>query len=500
MKKATLILGLILFSVNSLWAYPIDSLLRVLDASITNHHLYREKAGKSDSLSSGLFRRNMQLIENGFLYEAEESLDASRSWQLSPEERADYYRCRIKLNEYLYGCYQTDTLGYKYSARKEAFRDSLYHLLSDGASEKRFYEAVRAVKKQEYNTARQLFSQLMISEIDNPALLMPVYKEAASLATILGHQDEADCYHLQEAIVCIKGVLNDYSGLIDVALMQMRCGNPEAAGKYLDYVQELAQLSSSPLLAMQLNHAQRLLKEAGSENYAKQKQRIYFFISVLSVMAVILLFSLRKISRQMGIIETAKKQVDNLNEDLADKNRALEKINEELTALTDKLTMLNSQLNEANLLKEEYIGHFLNQCSEYLHKLQDYKKMVNRKIQAGQLEELFKQNAGNRMIQEEMKELYRKFDVAFLKIFPHFVERFNELLMPEEQFILKKDELLNTELRLFALIRLGVKDSSQIADFLGYSVTTIYTYRTRIKNKSAGNRDEFENNVMKISQ
>lgn len=499
-KKAILILGLILFSTTTLWAYPVDSLLRVLDACITNHHLYVKKAGKSDSLSSGLFKRSMQLIENGFPEEAKELLDASRSRQLSEEERADYYGCRIKLNEYLYSCYQTDTLGTHYLVRKDAYQDSLFQLLPDGTSEKRFYEAIRAIKKQEYNTARQIFSRLMESEINNPALLMPVYKEAAWLATTMGHQDEADCYHVKEAIVNIKGRLNDYSGLIEVALMQMRHGNLEEAGKYLDDVRELAGFSSSPLLAMQLNRAQSLLKEAGYENYARQKQRIYFFIFVLSVMAVILLFSLRKINKQMGVIETAKKQVDDLNTDLEDKNRVLEKINEELTFLTDKLTMLNSQLNEANLLKEEYIGHFLNQCSEYLHKLQDYKKMVNRKIQAGQLEELFKQNAGNRMMQEEMKELYRKFDVAFLKIFPHFVERFNELLMPEEQFILKKDELLNTELRLFALIRLGVKDSSQIADFLGYSVTTIYTYRTRIKNKSAGNRDEFENQVMKISQ
>ena len=500
MKKTILIVGILLFSINSIWASPIDSLLRVLDAGIINHHLYTEKARKAEPSSPSSFRRSMQLIENGFSGEAEELLDASRSRQLSKEEKADYYRCRIRLNEYLYSCYKTDTLGYKYSARKEAFRDSLYHLLPDGTSEKIFYEAVYAVKKQEYNTARQLFSRLMESETNNPALLLSVYKEASSLATILGHQDEADCYHVKEAILCVKGVLNDYSGLIDVALMQMRHGNVEEAEKYLDYVQEYAEVSSSPLLSMQLNHAQTLLKKTDYESYAKQKQRIYFFISVLSVMAVILLFSIRKINRQMGIIDTAKKQVESLNEDLAKKNRALEKINEELTALTDKLTATNDQLNEANLLKEEYIGHFLNQCSEYLHKLQDYKKMVNRKIQAGQLEELFKQNAGNRMIQEEMKELYRKFDVAFLKIFPHFVERFNELLVPEERFILKKDELLNTELRLFALIRLGVKDSSQIADFLGYSVTTIYTYRTRIKNKSAGNREEFETHVMKISQ
>ena len=281
MKKAILISGLILFGLNRLWAYPMDSLLRVLDAGITNRHLYIEKVGKSDSLPSGTMMRSMQLIENGFPWEAQESLDASRSRQFSKEEKADYYRCRIRLNEYLYNCYKADTLGYKYSARKEAFQDSLYRLLPDGTSEKRFYEAVYAVKKQEYNTAMQLFKKLMESEMNNPVLLMPVYKEAASLATIMGHQDEADCYHIQEAIVCVKNVFNDYSGLIDVALMQMRHGNAEEAGKYLDYVQEFTKRSSSPLGAMQLNRAQVLLKEADHESHARQKQRIYFFISIL---------------------------------------------------------------------------------------------------------------------------------------------------------------------------------------------------------------------------
>ena len=102
------------------------------------------------------------------------------------------------------------------------------------------------------------------------------------------------------------------------------------------------------------------------------------------------------------------------------------------------------------------------------------------------------------MIENEVKELYATFDHIFLHLYPHFVEEFNALLLPDERFNLKTNDLLNTELRIFALMRLGISDSSKIAAFLRYSATTIYNYRTRVRNKSAVPRDEFENYVMKI--
>jgi len=162
-----------------------------------------------------------------------------------------------------------------------------------------------------------------------------------------------------------------------------------------------------------------------------------------------------------------------------------------------KLSATQRNLKQANHIKEEYIGHFLNLCSIYIEKLDRFRSTVNRKITAGQAEELLKLTKSSQFAGVEQKEFYANFDNAFLHLYPNFVAEFNELLQPEERFVLKTGELLNTELRIFAIIRLGIDDSSKIANFLHYSINTIYTYRNKVKNKAI-NRDKFEEEILKI--
>lgn len=121
-----------------------------------------------------------------------------------------------------------------------------------------------------------------------------------------------------------------------------------------------------------------------------------------------------------------------------------------------------------------------------------------RRSPGGQTAELVRITRSPESLDSELEELYTNFDTAFLHLFPDFVREFNGLLQPGEEIQLKKGELLNTELRIFALIRLGIEDSSQIAEFLRYSVNTIYNYRAKVKNKAAGSRDEFEDRVKQI--
>lgn len=157
------------------------------------------------------------------------------------------------------------------------------------------------------------------------------------------------------------------------------------------------------------------------------------------------------------------------------------------------------RLSEVNHVKEEYIGHFMKLCSEYILKLDDFRKLVNRKIKSGQYDDLYKLTSSKKNIDKEQIELYRKFDTSFLQLYPNFVSDINRLLKPEFRFELKKDELLNNELRICALIRLGVKDSAQISEFLGYSPNTIYTYRTKVRNR-AENRDDFEKDIVLLGE
>ena len=159
---------------------------------------------------------------------------------------------------------------------------------------------------------------------------------------------------------------------------------------------------------------------------------------------------------------------------------------------------LDAALSEANAAKEEYIGLFLTLSSGYIDKIKKYQSNVRKKVIAGQYDEVIAETSSHKLIDEELKRFYELFDQAFLKLYPHFVSQFNELLRPEARITPKKGELLTTELRIFALIRLGITQSSQIAAMLRYSVNTIYNYRAQIKNAAIENREEFEEKIRHI--
>jgi hypothetical protein len=164
---------------------------------------------------------------------------------------------------------------------------------------------------------------------------------------------------------------------------------------------------------------------------------------------------------------------------------------------SNRAKQARQELKKANSIKEEYIGHFLDICSIYMERLDNFSKIVTRKITAGQVEELLKMAKTNKFTEGQHKQFYDIFDATFLHIYPTFIDDFNKLLLPEEQITIKEPGHLSTELRIYAFLRMGVEDSNKIANFLNYSVNTIYTYRNKIKNK-AKDRENFEENVMKI--
>ena len=137
-------------------------------------------------------------------------------------------------------------------------------------------------------------------------------------------------------------------------------------------------------------------------------------------------------------------------------------------------------------------------CSQYIDKLDNYRKMVNRKMKNKELDELYRISKSTELKEKELEELYENFDTVFLHLFPNFIDDFNALLQPEMQFHPKEENRLTTDIRIFALIRLGIEDSSKIAEFLHYSVNTIYNYRARIKNGALHNREQFEEKVKSL--
>jgi hypothetical protein len=183
---------------------------------------------------------------------------------------------------------------------------------------------------------------------------------------------------------------------------------------------------------------------------------------------------------------------------IAAKNEQIGSINEGLRRKNEELQRLNVSVSEANAVKEEYIGLLLAMCSDYIEKMLKMQRRIGRRIAEGSAKMLEKELSPTELMDVEVRDFYNMFDGAFLRLYPDFVEEFNSLLRDDERIVPPSGDMLNTELRIFALIRLGIDDSSKIAALLRYSVNTIYNYRAKVKNKAKCEREEFEDRIKTI--
>jgi MFS superfamily sulfate permease-like transporter len=168
----------------------------------------------------------------------------------------------------------------------------------------------------------------------------------------------------------------------------------------------------------------------------------------------------------------------------------------ELT-VNHELADTNNRLSEANKIKEEYLGYIFSSNADFFTRIERFKKSIEQKVADRKLDEV-KFLVNNINIKREKDDLLKNFDKIFLKLFPNFIDAFNTLFKNEDHFKVKDNELLNTDLRIFALIRMGIHDNEKIAEVLEYSVHTINTYKTKIKNKSIVPNEEFEQRIMQI--
>ena len=180
-------------------------------------------------------------------------------------------------------------------------------------------------------------------------------------------------------------------------------------------------------------------------------------------------------------------------------NATLTSQNEDLQTLNSQFSVLNTQMKEANRIKDEYIGRFLELCSALIHRGEERHKYFNRLARDRKLEELYAELKSPKAINEGIHIFHQNFDTAFLNIYPDFISEVNRLMMPGNQFEVEEDSTkLTTELRILALIRLGIADNQKIADILRSSITTIYTYRSKLKSRAL-QKDTFEDDIKKIA-
>lgn len=331
----------------------------------------------------------------------------------------------------------------------------------------------------------------LVGDIDNAITEMAVLEKECSdddvdagvhsfiksqLFLARGERDSAKVYLARSAALDIEHCIRKYESLQELAKLLNEDGDYERAYRYIMCSVEDIQRSNARSRIFKITESLPIISSAYASSVAQSTRNKNIFILCASILALALLVALFWIYKRKGTLDRERQS-------LAAKNR-------ELTRLKEELADMNLRLEESSKIKEEYIGYLFNFCSEHIDSYQRERVALSRMAKTGNIAEV------NKMLNAQsdtdyLKSFFEKFDSIFLDIFPDFIEKFNALLAPGHQLQPKENELLSPELRIYALVRLGINDSTKIASFLHYSPQTVYNYRFKVRSHAVVPKDEF---------
>lgn len=429
---------------------------------------------------------------------------------LISSEHADLRLYYYRVNRALYGwmcTYYTKSSGQHklWEEKTMNYRDSL---LSVDAIKNMSRDIVMADK---YNALRQPEKALKMlkpySAQASEATPNPFVCFTLAHAYILsGNRTKAIYYLTLTAIADLRSATCEYQALPMLAQILFDHGDVERAYTYLLCSMEDASYCKAGLRSIEASNIFPIIDKQYKQREKAQRERDHLLMYGLVSLLFILIAMVVYLRKQMLKLRQMRQKQSLYNKQLSAANQQMHEANEKLQAALQEVKRTNeelqntySQLRMTDKVKEEYIARYLNRCRMYLDQLAEFRSATLRLIKNRHFEELANQLKRDLNAKAEQTQFYEDFDAAFLTLFPDFVASFNALLQPEHQLSVKKNGLLNTELRIYALIRLGIHDTTRIAHFLDYSTATVYNYRSKIRNKAICAPEEFESLVAVIS-
>lgn len=454
--------------------------------------------------------RSFILSVTGLLKEAQDILDSIDSSEVPPDLKTSYFNQLSYLYSH-YGQYQGKARisSTDYYVKSRAYQDSTYTHSSPTDPLYLWYKGWVA-----YNGTEQERDELIpILKADIDTAKMETRTDAMKayvLSRLYGKKkdDENRKKYLAISAICdIKTANKDMASLEELGKMMLAEANIDRAYSYATFCHSQAQEFNNRIRAVTISDLEKAIQEEYSKRDSSQRRKLHIYLLLLGAVSLILLIAIIITVISYKNLKKSKSRLSDLNGELRDNVKELlslremqETTNSELKEMNEELTKVNMQLKESNLIKEEYVGQMFSICSDYINKLESFRKDVSRKLKTGQIESLRKSVDNSSMVQSELKEFYHSFDTIFLNLFPNFVKEFNGLLRPEEQITLGEGELLNTPLRIYALVRLGITDSVKIAALLHCSAQTVYNNRLRIRNKARIPKESFAQTVRTLSK
>lgn len=468
-------------------AYICDSAIYYLNQNI----VLADKMNRPYFSAESRINQSYLLSSAGMYIEAVDVLKEVNRNLLEGRLLMNYYAACDRVYGELGHYTQDKRNGEKYIERSRLYKDSVYQVADIHSDIYLSMKEAELRANGKYEKALAMNDEQMTkAPVNTPEYAQVMFCRSLTYGEMGDNEKYMYCLTLS-AIADVRSAIKDHASLLMLARALFNRGELERAYHYMNFSRVSTEFCNARLRFWQSMEVLSLIDDTYRMMLQKRNVKLKIYIGCVSCLSLVVLLTLFYIYRQMKKLSVVRKN-------LLEANNQLKNLNEELQQMNACLQSTNMKLAESNAIKEGYIARFIKLCATYVDRLDAYRRMVHKRIIANQVPELLKISRSDSVLEEALKELYDNFDSVFLHIFPHFVKQFNELLREDEQIIQKNAGQLNTELRIFALIRLGITDSSQIAEFLHYSVNTIYNYRAKVKNKARISRDDFEELVAQI--
>ena len=406
----------------------------------------------------------------GYLPDALGIMDKYRDEDV-PEDLKYAFR---SVQNYIYGELAVYTSqGSEYWEKRNATRAYLLSCTEEGTYE--WYDQKRVQAESTDDRSKAL--EYALAALDAVPLNSKDYARAAFFVSVYQNNEEERLEWLvRSAIADVMCANKDYASLSEISEILFRKGDIERAFKYVaDHCMSDALVFNGRLRPWQIAQFFPALENAYAEKSRADKTRLNTLVIVSFVLLVLLAVLLWIMGRRQRVLVRTRKELEQSKSSLEDRN---------------------AELGEMNRVRQEYIALFLQNLSDNISTSRQYRNHVLKYLKRGDAKYLLEEMESQPAIEEDIQAFNKMFDRTFINLYPDFVEKFNSLLSEPE--VPKGDDILTPELRVFALIKLGISDSSRIASLLHYSANTIYNYRAKIKNKALGDRDRFEAAVIGI--
>lgn len=411
----------------------------------------------------------------GMYIEAMEELKKINPVKLDKQTLLSYYQTYRACYGWLADYTTNQEEKKKYLEKTDLYRDSIIGIMPPEIN-RTIVLAEKCIVTGKADTALVMLSDALKDAVDERQKVY-IYYTLSEAYGMKGDTEKEVYYLILTAIADLESSVREYASLQKLAHLMYELGDIDRAYKYLSCSMEDAVACNARLRFIEVTEFFPIIDKAYKLKEEKERavsQAMLISVSMLSFFLLIAVFYLYRWMKKLSAMRR------------------------DLSLANKQMQVVNKELEQTGKIKEVYIARYLDRCVNYLDKLETYRRSLAKLAMASRIEDLFKAIKSEQFIRDERNEFYNEFDKSFLKLFPNFITAFNDLLVEEGRIYPKSDELLTTELRIFALIRLGVVDSNKIAHFLGYSLATIYNYRSRMRNKAVGDKDRFEQDVMNL--